>query len=198
MDASALYLEACARGDARSGYYNRNVKVESGDGPVMVRIPATGSESMDLTMWPEHAVLDAIQPYVTAAPQLLHAQSDPAFQIHEFIAGTSVDEMSPAGTRLPLEVLEDIGTLFAQMLRVPNSALPEPPPSGPRTVTPTGSLRCCCDWYAPSGATSTTRPSGSTRNWVSPKTRVPFSRRRPGRCRPGRSACCTPISTVRT
>ncbi|MEU5235575.1 aminoglycoside phosphotransferase family protein [Streptomyces lydicus] len=131
MDAIALYQEACGRHDALSGHYNRNVRVDSVDGPVMVRIPSGGAESMDLTMWPEHAVLEAIRPYVTSAPHLLHVQADPLFQIHEFIVGPSLDEVCPAGTPLPAEVLDAIGALFAQLLRVPTAKLPDPPDDWP-------------------------------------------------------------------
>ncbi|WP_030416982.1 aminoglycoside phosphotransferase family protein [Streptomyces sp. NRRL S-1448] len=131
MDAMALYQEARVRQDALSGYYNSNVRVDSADGPVMVRIPAGGAPTMDLTMWPEHAVLEAIRPYVTSAPQLLHVEADPPFQIHEFIAGTCLDEVCPAGTPLPAGVLRDIGTLFSQLLRVPAAKLPGVPADWP-------------------------------------------------------------------
>lgn len=132
MDAIALYQEACERDDALSGYYNRNVRVDSTDGPVMVRIPTARSESMDLAMWPEHAVLQAIRPYVTSAPQLLHTQADPPFQVHEFIAGACLDDACPTGSPLPAGVLDDIGILFSQLLRVPASALPETPAEWPK------------------------------------------------------------------
>ncbi|WP_438486176.1 phosphotransferase [Streptomyces sp. S186] len=131
MDAMALYEEACRRDDAHTGYYNRNVRVGSGDRAVMVRIPTPGAESMDLSLWPEPVLLDAIRPYVGAAPQLLHAQAEPPFQIHEFIAGRSLDAMCPAGTPLPERVLDDIGELFGQLLRVPAGKLPAAPAGWP-------------------------------------------------------------------
>ncbi|MFJ9617384.1 phosphotransferase family protein [Streptomyces noursei] len=131
MDAMALYEEACRRDDAHAGYYNRNVRVGSGGGPVMVRIPTAGAESMDLSLWPESELLESIRPYVGAAPQLLHAQTDPPFQIHEFIAGQALDTMCPAGTPLPGQVLDDIGQLFGQLLRVPTTKLPAAPADWP-------------------------------------------------------------------
>ncbi len=131
MDAMALYEEACRRDDGHAGHYNRNVRVESCDGPVMVRIPTAGAESMDLSLWPEPALLEAIRPYVGAAPQLLHAQTDPPFQIHEFIDGRSLDERCPAGTPLPDRVLDDVGELFGRLLRVPSGKLPAAPADWP-------------------------------------------------------------------
>ncbi|MFF2810569.1 phosphotransferase family protein [Streptomyces sp. NPDC058000] len=131
MDAMALYEEACRRDDGHAGYYNHNVRVTSGHTPVMVRIPTAGAESMDLAVWPEPELLEAIRPYVGAAPQLLHAQAEPPFQIHEFIAGRSLDEVCPAGTALPGRVLDDIGELFGQLLRVPSGKLPAAPAGWP-------------------------------------------------------------------
>ncbi|GGU87831.1 hypothetical protein GCM10010211_62570 [Streptomyces albospinus] len=131
MDAMTLYEEARRRDDGHAGYYNRNVRVGSGDGPVMVRIPTPGAESMDLTVWSEPQLLEAIRPYVGAAPQLLHAQAEPPFQIHEFIAGRSLDEVCPVGTALPGRVLDDIGELFGQLLRVPSGKLPATPAGWP-------------------------------------------------------------------
>ncbi|WP_052863829.1 phosphotransferase family protein [Streptomyces niger] len=130
-NAIALYEEACKRDDAHSGYYNRNVRVPSDDGAVMVRIPTPGSDSMDLTMWREQDLLDAIRAYVGSAPQLLHAQSDPPFQIHEFIEGDLLDDVCPAGTPIPDRVFHGIQDLFGQLLRVPSGKLPGAPEGWP-------------------------------------------------------------------
>ncbi|MFB7590645.1 aminoglycoside phosphotransferase family protein [Streptomyces sp. NPDC056169] len=131
MDATALYAEALTREDALAGFYNRNVRMETDSGPVLVRIPGSRSEQMDLTLWSEPAVLEAIRPYVSPAPRLLHADRKRRFQIHEFVEGRRVDEVAQGGKPLPDVVLDRVEQLFREMLRVPSSALPPVPADWP-------------------------------------------------------------------
>ncbi|WP_328725642.1 aminoglycoside phosphotransferase family protein [Streptomyces sp. NBC_00259] len=130
MDPVALYEEACAR-EGESGHYNRNVRMEADSGPVVVRMRSGDPEAMDLTLWSEADVLSAIGPHVPAAPRLLHASTDPGFQIHEFVEGRRVDALFPDGKPLPEPVLDSIETLFGRLLRVPARALPEVPGDWP-------------------------------------------------------------------
>ncbi|MFI5620066.1 aminoglycoside phosphotransferase family protein [Streptomyces sp. NPDC051567] len=132
MDASTLYEKARGLDTGQSGHYNRNVRLETADGPVIVRMRTGGAEVMDLALWPEAEVLAAIGGYVTAAPRLLHAGRDPDFQIHGFVEGRRVDGLVPAGTRLPDAVLKGVEGLFGDLLRVPESALPALPPDWPQ------------------------------------------------------------------
>ncbi|WP_369380795.1 aminoglycoside phosphotransferase family protein [Streptomyces sp. cg36] len=131
MDAVALYEEALRRDTGQSGFYNRNIRVETADGPAIVRMRTRGAEVMDLTLWPEPEVLAAIAGHVPAAPRLLHVGTDPEFQIHGFVPGRRVDTLAPEGARLPDAVLKAVECLFADMLRVPASALPGVPPDWP-------------------------------------------------------------------
>lgn len=131
MDAMALYEEACAHESALSGFYNRNVRVEGDFGPVLVRIPGPGAEPMDLTLWRESEVLEAIRPFVSRAPRLVHAGVSPEFQIHEFIAGRRVDEIASDGKPLPDVVLDGVEQFFAEVLRVPTAALAAVPAGWP-------------------------------------------------------------------
>ncbi|MEU0811208.1 aminoglycoside phosphotransferase family protein [Streptomyces sp. NPDC005970] len=132
VDVIALYRKACEHDTALSGFYNRNVRVESGHGPVMVRVPTPGAETMDLAIWPEHELLDAIGPYVPAAPRLMHASIDPPFQIQEFIEGSLLDEAHPVGQALPDAILEDIAAFFSQLLDTPGGKLPGTPADWPQ------------------------------------------------------------------
>ncbi|MFC8916227.1 aminoglycoside phosphotransferase family protein [Streptomyces sp. NPDC057116] len=132
MDPVALYEEARAREGAQSGHYNRNVRVEGDSGPVVVRMRSEAAEAMDLTLWPEADVLAAVAPYVPSAPHLLHAGTGPDFQIHAFVEGRRVDDLAPDGKPLPEPVLEAVGALFVQLLRVPSGALPPVPSDWPR------------------------------------------------------------------
>lgn len=132
MDPVALYEEARAREGAQSGHYNRNVRVETDSGPVVVRMRSGAADAMDLTLWPEADVLAAIAPHVPSAPYLVHAGTDPDFQIHEFIEGRVVDDVHPAGKPLPEPVPAAVETLFTDLLRVPAHALPPLPGHWPR------------------------------------------------------------------
>ncbi|MER6914649.1 aminoglycoside phosphotransferase family protein [Streptomyces sp. NPDC000594] len=133
MDSLALYEKARTHKGSLAGFYHHNVRVDTDTGPVLVRTPGPGAESMDLTLWPESAVLEAIQPYISRAPRLLHTSADPEFQIHGFVEGRRVDEVSPdSGTSLPQIVLDGLEQLFGEMLRVPGTALPPVPSDWPQ------------------------------------------------------------------
>ncbi|OKK15198.1 hypothetical protein AMK16_28610 [Streptomyces sp. CB00455] len=132
MDALALYEQARAQGTTLAGHYNRNVRVQGDGSPVLVRIRAAASENMDLTLWPEAELLEAVNPYVASAPRLLHAGTGPDFQIHEFVSGPTVEELVPEGGPLPPAVLPAVEGLFGDLLRVPAAALPSLPAHWPR------------------------------------------------------------------
>ncbi|RST01427.1 aminoglycoside phosphotransferase family protein [Streptomyces sp. WAC07149] len=131
VDALALYEEARRRDTGQSGYYNRNIRVETGEGPAVVRMRSHGAEVMDLALWREPEVLAAIADYVPSAPRLLYAGTDPEFQIHGFVPGRRVDTLGPEGTGVPGVVLNAVEGLFREMLRVPASALPRTPGDWP-------------------------------------------------------------------
>jgi len=124
-----LYERARAQGDAAAGYYNDNIRVDTGDGPVIVRIPIHGADTMDLRPWREDRVLTAISPHVQHAPRVLFISADPPFQVHEFIPGDVLNEVAPRGVAVPSHVLDDVVRLFTQLARVPR--LPDVPESWP-------------------------------------------------------------------
>ncbi|MEU9941426.1 aminoglycoside phosphotransferase family protein [Streptomyces lavendulae] len=138
MDAVALYKEARTRDTGQSGHYNRNVRVETADGPVVVRMRNHHAEAMDLALWPEPEVLAAIADRVPSAPRLLHAGTDPDFQIHGFVGGRRVDTLAPEGAALPGAVLDGVEGLYRDLLRVPLSALPPVPRDWPDEGDTTG------------------------------------------------------------
>ncbi|WP_084219212.1 aminoglycoside phosphotransferase family protein [Spirillospora albida] len=129
MNGRELYERARANGDAAAGYYNDNVRVDTADGPVIVRIPIHGADMMDLRPWREDRVLAAIAPYVRDAPRLLLSSEDPRFQVHEFIAGDVLNEVAPRGVAVPPHVLDDVVRLFVQLTDVPR--LPDTPDGWP-------------------------------------------------------------------
>ncbi|MCM3920848.1 aminoglycoside phosphotransferase family protein [Frankia sp. AiPs1] len=130
-DPDELYRVALARTDRSAGFYNHNVRVETPDGPVVVRIPIPGADTMDLTIWPEAAVVQAINPVVGRVPRLLRANADPAYQVVEFITGDVLDAVTPRGKRVPDHVIRDVGELFRQLGQVPLEQLPTLPAGWP-------------------------------------------------------------------
>ncbi|MGA5406252.1 aminoglycoside phosphotransferase family protein [Streptomyces lavendulocolor] len=132
MDPIALYEEARAREGGQSGHYNRNVRVDADGASFVVRMRSGTAEPMDLVLWPEADVLAAITPYVPSAPRLVHAGTAPDFQVHGFVEGRRVDDIHPDGKPLPEAVLDAVGGLFTDLLRVPPEALPPVPGHWPR------------------------------------------------------------------
>ncbi|TDC74585.1 aminoglycoside phosphotransferase family protein, partial [Actinomadura sp. 7K507] len=129
MNWRDVYDRALAQGGASAGYYNDNIRVDTPDGPVIVRIPIHGADMMDLRPWREDRVLSAVAPHVRDAPRLLHTSADPPFQVHEFIAGDVLNDVAPRGVPVPPHVLDDVVRLFTQLTSVPR--LPDVPASWP-------------------------------------------------------------------
>lgn len=143
MNWRSLYERARAHGDSAAGYYNDNIRVDTPDGPVIVRIPIHGADMMDLRPWREDRVLAAIAPHVRDAPRLLHSSDDPPFQIHEFIAGDVLNDVAPRGVAVPPHVVDDVVSLFAQLTNVPR--LPAVPADWPADSDTTAFARLLSD-----------------------------------------------------
>jgi len=93
--------------------------------------PIPGADTMDLTIWPEAGVVQAINPFVPRAPRLIRASTDPAYQVVEFINGDVLDGVAPRGKRVPDHVIGDVGDLFRQLGQVPLQLLPALPANWP-------------------------------------------------------------------
>jgi len=127
-----VLLDAARRSARRmSGYYNHNVRVDTPDGPVLVRIPVPGAEQMDLRIWPESEILTVLPSHVERIPQLRHVSDEPPFQIHEFVTGRRLDEIAPRGEPVPRDVVQDVLNLFRQLGDVPRPDLPPTPDGWP-------------------------------------------------------------------
>jgi len=129
----ALYRAACASRTASAGFYNRNVRLDTPSGPVVVRIPIPGADSMDLRVWPEHQVLKGIAGHVgrQRVPHLLHVSHSPAFQVYGLVGGELLDRVAPRGVGVPGLVLRDVVSLFDELVRVPREVLPATPAGWP-------------------------------------------------------------------
>jgi aminoglycoside phosphotransferase (APT) family kinase protein len=127
LDPGELYRAAVDEPDAAAGFYNRNVRV----GSLLVRIPIAGADGMDLRIWHEHEVLAAVKPHLDSPPHLRFCSLEPAFQVHDFVEGTLLDDSAPRGVRVPGFVLNDVVMLFRQLLDVPLRELPALPHDWP-------------------------------------------------------------------
>lgn len=127
----ALYRAAGRAATPRSGSYHENVPVDTPGGPVLVRIPLPGADQMDLRVWKEWDVLDAIAQRVERVPRLLHVSADPPFQIHEFISGEQLNDLAPRGSRTPPTVIPDVLAMFGQLAGLRGAELPPLPPDWP-------------------------------------------------------------------
>ncbi|MGH3910100.1 MAG: phosphotransferase, partial [Pseudonocardiaceae bacterium] len=130
-DPVALYEAAQCAESRMSGYYNDNVRIDTRSGPVLVRIPVPLADQMDLRVWDERDVLRAVSQHVDHVPRLLHASSDPAFQIHEFVTGRQLNEVAPRGTPVPPSVIPDVVNLFCQLATIQRDELPPLPADWP-------------------------------------------------------------------
>jgi tetratricopeptide (TPR) repeat protein len=126
-----VYRKAAARIDSASGYYNYNIKIALPTEPVMVRIPIPGSDTMDLSIWPESSVLRTILDSVTHAPRLLYANEHPRFQVLEFIHGELLDVSAPRGVPVPGHVIDDVAEALGQLCAIPRQKIPALPENWP-------------------------------------------------------------------
>ncbi|MYV98401.1 aminoglycoside phosphotransferase family protein [Streptomyces sp. SID3343] len=131
-DPLSLYRAARESGTSASGFYNDNIRAETDDGSVIVRIPIHGADGMDLRIWPEQDVIRAVAPWVSAVPEVLLVSPEPAFQLHRFVAGDVVDTVAPRGEAVPAHLLEDVVRFFGQLRRVPIECLPQVPADWPK------------------------------------------------------------------
>jgi tetratricopeptide (TPR) repeat protein len=123
-----VYAAAAASETALSGFYHRNVRVDE----YLVRVPLPAADRMDLHIWPEPAVLAAVQDHVPAAAMLRAVSHDPPYQVHDWIEGTLLDAVAPRGTRVPDGVIAECAQLFGDLAQVPARQLPPLPPDWPR------------------------------------------------------------------
>ena len=88
--------------------------------------------------------------HVADAPRLYYSCPDPAYQVQEYIHGTPLHELAPRGRAVSDHVPGDLARLFAQLRRIPRTALPILPVVS--TMTRTGSR----NGYGPPHETPTT------------------------------------------
>ncbi|BCJ73772.1 hypothetical protein CS0771_33160 [Catellatospora sp. IY07-71] len=124
-DWDEVYAQAQAQVEGSSGFYNHNVRV----GDRLVRVPIAGADRMDLHIWPEEAVLAAAGRRLGNVPALYTVSREPAYQIHEWVDGPTLNDVAPRGVPVPPGVLDQLAAFFADLGTVPLDTLP-PVPGG--------------------------------------------------------------------
>jgi len=128
-----------------AGFYNVNVRLDGGSGPVLVRAPVPNADVMDLRIWSEAALLRSITDYVAAAPRVRLVRQDPQWQVHDFVTGEVVDTIAPRGKPVPPRLIPDVIALLDQLADMPCSALPALPPDWPQDADTVGFARGLSD-----------------------------------------------------
>jgi hypothetical protein len=131
MNWTRVYQDALAQGSSQVGYYHHNIRVDTAEGPVIVRVPIPGADVMDLRLWDEPDILAAIGSVVDTAPRLIQVSDRPAFQIHSFVPGAVLNQVAPRGVPVPEHVIPDVAALFANLAAIPAHQLPERPDDWP-------------------------------------------------------------------
>lgn len=134
------YGSALATGSRLSGYYNINVR--SGD--TLLRVPIAGADSMDLRIWNEADILAALRGRFEAAPRLVSVSREPAYQVHEWVDGDVLNDISPKGTSVPEGVAAETGRLLAGIGDVSLDRLPPTPGDWPATGDSAAFARQLC------------------------------------------------------
>ncbi len=94
-------------------------------------MPIPDTDVMDLAIWQESSVLQAIRGTVTHAPRLLYAHYSPRFQVLEFIDGELLDISAPRGVPVPGHVIGDVAEAFGQLCGIPRDRVPPLPVDWP-------------------------------------------------------------------
>ncbi len=105
----AIYDQALELNECTQGWYNRNYRAYLPDGrPVIVRAPTNRRDDMEPRQFDEARILQAARTAGVRVPKVLWQESEPPFQVHEFLNGTIVNEVAPRGTELPTTFIEEV------------------------------------------------------------------------------------------
>jgi aminoglycoside phosphotransferase (APT) family kinase protein len=114
------------------GYYNHNYTVVTSQGKKLLRVPIKDVEQMDLRMFPESRVLQAVKDYYPWIPHLVYADSN--FQVFDFIEGHLLEANAPRSSTLPDIFIQENARLFHALRQVPTTNLAQWIPSWAREV----------------------------------------------------------------
>lgn len=122
--ARDAYEAAIASSDGLAGYYNRNYRVHTPAGTVLVRIPIAGADEMDIRRFPEHETLRIARQHGVFAPEVLYLSQEPPYEIHQYIDGVRGDTALALDCPLPPHFLGDIVSTLKALHNVTHQELP--------------------------------------------------------------------------
>lgn len=108
---------------------------------VALRLRRPSEDVLDVTMrtWSqEGAILAAVRPWLPNIPSRVTGNS--VYSVHTYAPGMVLAEVSPPGEKVDPAHLEQMGPIFAGLLRVPVDSLPEVPQDWPRRNSSSGFL----------------------------------------------------------
>jgi aminoglycoside phosphotransferase (APT) family kinase protein len=122
-----VYRAAIADGGSIAGFYHNNIRV----GQHLVRTAIPDADRMDLHIWSEPDVLAIVGRYLDCVPELRSVSHEPAYQIHEWVDGVVLNDVSPKGTQVPAGTIDQFTGFFAALGRIPTEDMPTVPVGWP-------------------------------------------------------------------
>lgn len=122
--------------ESLGGYYNKNYPVQIEGDEILLRVPILDAKRMDLHVLDEVQVMQLAREADIYLPPVIYENKLPAFQIHEYVQGPSLEKLSPPGSRVPLETIEQIVESIAKLQTIlkPPKDLPSNWPPDKDTV----------------------------------------------------------------
>ncbi|WP_052442774.1 aminoglycoside phosphotransferase family protein [Streptacidiphilus neutrinimicus] len=125
------------RGEALAGFRHRNVAVDLGGTPVLLRTPRRQAYRFDQVVWSERTILESLKGRVDGAPQVLQGP----LNSFTFTPGESLADRRLRGG-LPEERIHAwLSAFFAELAAVPVDQLPTRPSDWPEDGDSQGFLR---------------------------------------------------------
>lgn len=109
---------------------------------VTLRLRRPREDVLDVTLrtWEqESAILDAVRPWLSNVPSPVVRNS--GYSVHTYASGVVLSDVSPPGKPLDTVYLDQLGPVFAGLLRIPGHTLPAVPKNWPATGDSSGFLR---------------------------------------------------------
>jgi len=101
--------------EALKGFNKHNYVVQIENSFFKIRVPIPNSDKMDIRLLPEYIVQDYLHKHGFKVPSVIYVSNSPAYQVHEFLQATLVDEIAPRGKRLPSHFISDVVNLISNL-----------------------------------------------------------------------------------
>jgi aminoglycoside phosphotransferase (APT) family kinase protein len=127
-----LYRQARGAIGPAAGLYHDNYIVQRDGAAYVIRAQrAMGEPDVEPRMYPEAAVLAALEPAGLAAPRLIHDSGARGYLVISYRPGRPVADLYPPGTPMPSSAIEFVGAAMSALYRVDRAALGAVLPESP-------------------------------------------------------------------